>query len=188
MEDWIRNDWISHEGVISHEVLFFVSAVKRPGRSNLWGALLTQAAAGRRRRTAREISDLHFAADRHLGLSCLEKWHWVGVAGEETETRTIDLNLNTIQKKTINSRRKNTGVIYLGGSENIKFFQVTSGGVIEETYWKHTEKTSVSSQGFLWHTEVMDIYYITNVLQLIKPVNTVGLLQSERPLCSHSSF
>lgn len=93
----------------------------------------------RRRRTAGEISDLHFAADRHLGFSCLERWQWVGVAGDETETTTIDLNLNRIQKKTINSRRKNTGLIYLGGSENIKFFQVTSGDVIEEIYWKHTE-------------------------------------------------
>lgn len=89
---------------------------------------------GRRRRTAREISDLHFAADCLWGFSCLEKWQWVGVDGEETETRTIDLNLNRIQKKTINSRRKNIGLIYLGGSENIKFFQVTSGGVIEEIY------------------------------------------------------
>lgn len=56
------------------------------------------------------------------------------VVGEEAEPRTIDLNLNTMQRKTINSRRKNTEVIYLGGSENIKFFQVTSGGVVEEIY------------------------------------------------------
>lgn len=94
-----------------------------------------------------------------LGFSCLEKRQWAGVAGEETETRTVDLNLNTIQKKTINSRRKNTGVIYLGGSENIKFFQVTSGGVIEEIYWKHTEKTAVSSQRVLWHTSVGYLLY-----------------------------
>lgn len=73
-----------------------------------------------------------------LGVFLSGKWQWVGVAGEETETRTIDLNLNRIQKKTMNSRRKNTGLIYLGGSENIKFFQVTSGGVIEEIYRKHT--------------------------------------------------
>lgn len=53
---------------------------------------------------------------------------------EETEPRTIDLDLNTMQRKTINSRRKNTEVIYLGGSKNIKFFQVTSGGVVEEIY------------------------------------------------------
>lgn len=119
-----------------------------------------------------------------LGFSCLEERWWAGVAGEETETRTIDLNLNTIQKKTINSRRKNTGVIYLGGSENIKFFQVTSGGVIEEIYWKHTEKTAVSSQWVLWHTEVLDIYCRTHILQIIKSVNAVGLLQ----LCIRITF
>lgn len=119
-----------------------------------------------------------------LGFSCLEERQWAGVAGEETETRTVDLNLNTIQKKTINSRRKNTGVIYLGGSENIKFFQVTSGGVIEEIYWKHTEKTAVSSQRVLWHTEVLDIYSVTHILQIIKSVNAVGFLQ----LCIHTAF
>lgn len=112
-----------------------------------------------------------------LEFSCLEERQWAGVAGEETETRTIDLNLNTIQKKTINSRRKNTGGIYLGGSENIKFFQVTSGGVIEEICWKHTERAAVSSQWVLWHAEVLDIYHVTHILQMIKSVNAAGLLQ-----------
>lgn len=98
------------------------------------------------------------------GFSWLEGRRRAEVVGEETEPRTIDLNLNTIQKKTINSRRKNTGVIYLGGSENIKFFQVTSGGVVEEVYWKHTEKTAVCSQWVLQHAEVLDICYITHFM------------------------
>jgi len=34
-----------------------------------------------------------------LGFSCLEEGWWAGVAGEETETRTIDLNINTNAEK-----------------------------------------------------------------------------------------
>lgn len=118
------------------------------------------------------------------GFSWLERRWGAEVVREETEPRTIDLDLNTMQRKTINSRRKNTEVIYLGGSKNIKFFQVTSGGVVEEIYWKHTGKAAVCSQWAMWRAEVVVVCYATHTLQMIESVNTVGLLK----WCIHIAF